>query len=541
MSDYQQWVQMVMIGYDGTMASELRAPVLDPAWFLLRQLHFGEFHHDGGSSPVNIEVTLAQALPSRMRAAAGGQEPAEIRLERSPLEAVIEQEAVAEDGPENLRMRADDGLRLQRMLRAAGLPAQAEVWAARSRFIPPTQAILDDETRDWYDTMAGRVPDARLIAGQIGQIVSGQDTTTVLAPGELDVLAAWQAGPGIWEHDARGQGNWDPEQLEYRLSTGAAVGDGEVVLDVPEYVEGTLDWYAFDVSSDSLALSGQTGFVSIHRLPVPLQFVGMPNNRFWSFEDPSLNFDLLELFTRTDRQPSTATMMALEFALSYGDDWCQVPLPLPAHAICQIRSVVITDCFGDTVTAQRPAGRWNLFRPDDPQAPDGLGTMFVNAAPNLVLNGDPLEEVHFLRDEQANIAWAIETQVPHPLVGSKPPTPPTDTERPASSTGLSWTLSPVNLARNWFPLIPDTDAIGRLALGTLWTARDTRPSGRLLSELLPNKQLHDNEVPSEGVQVTRTWQTTRATDGSLHFWIGRAKSPRQTDRAPDLRFDVVEP
>ncbi|MFI6272796.1 hypothetical protein [Micromonospora zamorensis] len=541
MSDYQQWVQMVPIGYDATMASELKAPVLDPAWFLLRQLHFGEFHHDGGSTPVDIEIAFAQAQPSRMQAAAGGQEAVEIRLGRSPLEAVIEQEVVSSDGLENLRMRAEAGLRLQRLLRAAGLAERADVWAARGRFVPPARAVLDDETRDWYDTMAGRVPDARLIAGLVARIVSGLDTTTVLVPGELDVLKVWQAGTGIWEHSARGQGNWDPEQLEYRLSAGAVVGAGEVVLDVPEYVEGTLDWYAFDVGNVSLGLTGQTGFARIHRLPVPLEFAGMPNNRFWSFEDPGLNFDLLELFTRTDRRPSTATMMALEFALSYGDDWCQVPLPLAAHAVCQIQSVVITDCFGDTVTAQRPAGRWNLFRPDDPLAPDGLGTLFVNAAPNLVLDGEPLEEVHFLRDEQANLAWAIETLVPRLLGGSRPPAVPANAERPASATETSWTLSPVSLARNWFPLVPVADAIGRLAVGVLWTARDARPAGRVLSELLPSKQLHDNEVPSEGVQVTRSWQSARATDGSLHLWIGRAKTPRQTDLAPDLRFDVVDP
>jgi hypothetical protein len=541
MSDYQQWVQMVVLGFDATMAPELKAPVLDPVWFLLRQLHFGEFQHDGGSSPVDIEVTFAQAQPSRMQAAAGGQAPVEIRLGRSPLEPLVEQEAVPGDGLENLRMRAEQGLRLQRLLRTAGLAAQADTWATRGRFAPPAAAVLDDETRDWYDTMAGRIPDARLIGGQIAQIVAGQDTSTVLAPGELDVLKAWQAGTGIWEHSARGQGNWDPEQLEYRLSVGAVVGDDEVVLDVPEYAEGTLDWYDFDVGSVSLGLTGQTGFVHVHRLPVPLQYVGMPNDRFWSFEDPGVDFDLLQLFTGSERLPSTAALMALEFALSYGDDWCQVPLPLPAHALCQVQSVVITDCFGDTVSAQRPAGRWNLFRPDEPLAPDGLSTVFVDAAPNLVVDGEPLEEVHFLRDEQANLGWAIETQVPRPLGGSKAPAPPSDALRPTDETGTSWTMSPVTLPRNWFPLVPVADDFGRLAVGTLWTARDARPAGRLLGELLPNKRLHDYQVPSEGVQVTRSWRAARAIDGSLHFWIGRAKIPRQTELAPDLRFDVVDP
>jgi len=217
-----------------------------------------------------------------------------------------------------------------------------------------------------------------------------------------------------------------------------------------------------------------------------------------------------------------------------------VPLPLQAHTVCQITEVVITDCFGDTVAAQRPAGRWNLFRLDDARAPNGLGTPFVNAAPNLVLDGDSLEEIHLLRDEQANLAWAVEMVVPHPLGGGTQPAPPPVTVRPVDEVGPSWTLSPITLPRNWFPLVPVADQIGRLALGTLWTARDAAPAGRVLTELLPSKRLHDDEVPSEGVQVSRSWQAARALDGSLHFWIGRDKTPRQTELAPALRFDVVE-
>jgi hypothetical protein len=35
-------------------------------------------------------------------------------------------------------------------------------------------------------------------------------------------------------------------------------------------------------------------------------------------------------------------------------------------------------------------------------------------------------------------------------------------------------------------------------------------------------------------------QAARGVDGSLHFWIGRRKTPRRTDLAPALRFDLVE-
>jgi len=573
MNDYQQWWQMLPLYYDKSLVSELEARVFDPVWMLTRQQQFGEFQHDGGATPVDIAVTLAAAQPSRTRAATvAGAAPTsaaappplveswpgasaleaptpsispppilvEIRPGASPLEALVEQEAVIPGQFDGLRVRAEAGLSLQRMLRAAGLAAQATAWATRCPFVLPAQAVVDDETRDWFDAMAGRVPDGQTLTPKVAHVIAGDDTTVALAPGELDVLKAWRAGNGIWVHSALGLGNWDPEQLEYRLSAGAVVGAGEVVLDVPEYVEGTLDWHAFDVGHVSLGLTGQTTPVRLHRLPVALEFAGMPNNRFWSFEDPSLNFDAMELFSHPDRLPSTAAMMALEFMLSYGDDWCQVPIPLPAHSVCQITEVVITDCFGDAVAAQRPAGRWNLFRLDDPRAPDGLGTVFVNAAPNLVFDGDTIEEVHFLRDEQANLAWAIETVVPRPLGGGTPPAPPPAAVVPASESGLRWTLAPTTLPRNWFPLVPAADAIGRLAVGTLWTARDAHPAGRVLTELLPSKRLHDDQVPSEGVQVTRAWQAARAIDGTLHLWIGRAKTPRQTELAPGLRFDVVD-
>ena len=84
--------------------------------------------------------------------------------------------------------------------------------------------------------------------------------------------------------------------------------------------------------------------------------------------------------------------------------------------------------------------------------------------------------------------------------------------------------------------------IGRLALGVAVESRALRsPAGRVLAELrAPRQLLHQEEVPPEGAQVVRRWQSARAIDGSLHFWIGRSKTPRRTDIAPAMRFDVVE-
>jgi len=185
-----------------------------------------------------------------------------------------------------------------------------------------------------------------------------------------------------------------------------------------------------------------------------------------------------------------------------------------------------------------PDGRWNMYRLDAEGAPSNLSRLFLVAAPAEANDGPPLEEIHLIRDEVANVAWAVERATPHPLGAATEPPPQPVVTGAATPPGLTWTLTPPPPPGNWFPLVPV--AIGRLARGVLWNARDQKPAGRLLAELTAPRQLHQEEVPPEGVQVVRRWQSARALDGSLRFWIGRSKTPRQTEIAPAIRFDIVD-
>ena len=264
----------------------------------------------------------------------------------------------------------------------------------------------------------------------------------------------------------------------------------------------------------------------------------MPNPRFWTFEDHAVQFDVLDLLSNPDAEPSPATLMVLDFAMSYSDDWFLVPIALDTWSIFEATAVAVTDVFGDVTLAGHPEGRWNLFRLDTASDPAGLSHLFLTAGPAESIEGPPLEEVHFLPDEVANVGWAVERLVPHPVGHSSAP-PGQDPPRATTPSGLVWTLTPPSPPGNWFPLLP-TD-IGRLALGALWSARDQRPTGRLLGELRASRRpLHQAEVPPEGAQVVRRWQSCRAIDGTVHFWIGRSKTPRRTDIAPAVRFDIVE-
>jgi hypothetical protein len=66
-----------------------------------------------------------------------------------------------------------------------------------------------------------------------------------------------------------------------------------------------------------------------------------------------------------------------------------------------------------------------------------------------------------------------------------------------------------------------------------------RALGRILE---PGQELSlfEEEVPREGVRVTRSYQFTRWIDGSSHFWVGRRKGVGRGEGSSGLRFDSLD-
>jgi hypothetical protein len=532
------WLRLHPESSDDTLATAVQARIHDPLWLLGRQWQFDELRHDAGATPVVVRVDGVSSPLSRLR---GGPVNAVdlavgIATGAAPLEALVERETVMEHSLDNLRLRAESGQHLLRLLRAAEMTARVPFWIEASPFVAPPDADMDDATRQWFNLVEGRVPDG----GGLGEAIRSRLAAGSAPPiieAEAEVLHAWLTwASSRFDSPASGPSSWDPEHVEYAFGVAGRGADGEVALAAPEYVEGRLDWHAFEQIAGTLGASGQATPRRHFRIPAPLDFAGMPNPRFWTFEDSGVRFESLDLLSDPSNPPSAATLMVLDFALSYSDDWFLVPLALEAWSLFETTAVAITDVFGDTTLAHPPAGRWNMFRLEsDGPAPD-LSTVFLAAAPIAANEGPALEEVHFLRDEVANVAWAVERITPHPLGYGIVPKEGIQARR-QTAPGLTWTLNPPPLPCNWFPLLPSS--IGRLALGGLWNHQEQGPSGHVLVDL-QNRQLHQEEVPPEGVQVARRWQSARGLDGSLHFWVGRSKTPRRTDIAPGIRFDIVD-
>ena len=171
------------------------------------------------------------------------------------------------------------------------------------------------------------------------------------------------------------------------------------------------------------------------------------------------------------------------------------------------------------------------------------------------IEGKPLEEVLFLRDEMANLAWGVEriTESPteQPLnsyEAEQQRGAETNTTIPPASEIPVYRLA-TTVPNYWIPLMPmqiDASAQAiRLVRGAVLKPDGSQQivtaKGRILN---PDAQqrlaIYEEEVPREGVRVTRNYQMTRWLDGSTHLWVGRRKEIGSGEGSSGLRFDSAE-
>ena len=68
-------------------------------------------------------------------------------------------------------------------------------------------------------------------------------------------------------------------------------------------------------------------------MPAPLEFDGMPDTRWWAFEDGRTNFGDVDAAT-TD----LAKLLFIEFGLVYANDWFLVPVHAAGGALAPSRA-----------------------------------------------------------------------------------------------------------------------------------------------------------------------------------------------------------
>jgi hypothetical protein len=582
------WTRLEPHPLDGSMARSLQGQVRDPAWMLARQWQLGEFAGADAGSPVQAVLSVStQPLTGYTPNAPGGAGAVEAYDPGLPLEAHVERVPVTL----NVRGSAQLGVYAENAITALGLSAadQATVLAALRTAYPiaatvPPDAAEDAQGRLMRATLAGRVVDgvalaAALAAAQAGGPPLPAPITSVA--GVSDALTALAAYRGSLYSEPAGDDAWQPRRLGYAASvTATTAATGTVTLAAQDFPGGGLDWYSFSLADPGQGAPApapvpsppappapqapQTAVVTF--LPTHVAFRGSPPQRWWEFEDAAHDFGAVAPDT-TD----LATMLVTEFALVYGNDWFQVPVPAAAGSLARVDLLVATDTFGvrtviEPVEQLTPAAGgagaarpWSMFKVTGGSDPATGGSArrspFILLAPSCgaVMEAAPLEEVFFLRDDMAALAWAVQDQVQGPMdapvdglqlafehdAALPPPALPQD----ASSPTQAYVLETV-VPDNWIPMVPVVAPGGARYFRRGVMVRpgygDITPTAHLLTPGTP-LFVADEAVPSEGADVTRGFRRIRWSDGSTVLWLAQRNRPGRGPGWSGLAYDLVVP
>jgi hypothetical protein len=571
----------------------LQAEVRDALWMLTKQWQMGEFRGSDAGSPVFAKLQIDTTRLTKYQPA---DQAAQLFETDVPLEGTVERRAIPltmGGRPVSLDLRLVMGRQWLKMTAAIGyrdafiaaypVPApdpankqdadrcaQPEVWqlfaAAAGRAMDGGTLYLyltADPSHHAYDGVAGVSPsDHAAIDEQAAKFV------------------AWFARELL--QPSAGDDAWVPPRLEYQFAASAPRPDGsEKVYVADQYYQGNLDWFSVDVdpgtSLGEVTGSGDTGLPPAEprtMIPVPVSFSGMPNTRWWAFEDNKTNFGDIDAST-TD----LAKLLFIEFALVYSNDWFIIPYTLPAGAIATITGFVVQNTFGERfwITAAGSGAddawqRWSMFTVNSLAAGAAADTSLV-LMPTVakIQQGPATEEVWLVRDEAANMVWGIEKTVPLASGDSKPGleaakqtlafyqglvaavSPPP----PAPGASLRYEVM-TTVPESWIPFAPvhvDGDnreiqlqrsALPRIIDGDPDPPVKVQPRTVLLRQGLDEATpqpyfLHEEEVSRAGTAATQAYQRTRWTDGQVYTWLRVRRQTGRGEGSSGLAFDQAIP
>jgi hypothetical protein len=380
-----------------------------------------------------------------------------------------------------------------------------------------------------------------------------------------------------------GDDAWAPPSLDYRFAASApAAGGGEKVYVADDYFQGRLDWYSLDVDSSAAALddgapAGGLPAQDVRTtIPVAVTFTGMPNTRWWAFEERKTNYGDVDAST-TD----LAKLLFLEFALVYGNDWFVVPYTLPSGTIAAVCGLAVTNVFGERFWVESAdAGadadwqRWSMYTIND-VSPEGRAadtSLLLLPTTAKVDQASPEEDVMLIRDEVANMVWGVEATVP---LRSGVTAPGIEAARqlraffeaalgaaappPAASAPIRYQIMST-VPENWIPFIPvhvpddnreiqlQRAAMPRIIEGDPNPPIKVQPRTVLLRQGLdavppatpqPYFVHEEEEVPRAGTRLFHAFQRARWTDGSTVVWLRVRRQTGRGEGSSGLRFDEL--
>jgi hypothetical protein len=427
---------------DDDFSRGLEARWAGAKWGLARQWQVGEFQGEDTGSPIRVCLTtktnrintldFGTETPSRSLIDEQSEEP-------YPLEPLVEHDHIhPKEIMANWRMRVQIGQQFERFLFADdSLSDRAIFIICELRKLYPIKLPTDTErksidraTQRFLSVMVGRVIDGGRLLQSVGIPVVdtwklpasvrnqfGVDIDVDDIDESLGELKKWfealygkisDSEPSAWIQDS----------LEYQFRVHAPSGDENITLSAPSYQNGELDWYTCDLESFPDEVKDST-IDTEDFVPSRVSFHGMPHPRWWAFEDSYTDFGNVDTV-----KTNLAQMMIMNFGMMiYGNDWFMIPLPVKIGTITRIETLTVTDVFGVETNVPRaqsvsddPLQAWQMYSLSRTDNPDEVGDfLFLPPTVGFAEESPPLEEVRFMRDEMANMVWAMEHTIQNGL------------------------------------------------------------------------------------------------------------------------------
>ncbi|GAA4273764.1 hypothetical protein U6A24_02495 [Aquimarina gracilis] len=546
---------------DANNKSGLEMRVADPLWMLGRQWQFGEFNAEDNGSPISAQANFRKQQIDAY-SFTGFQNPKS--LEGAPLEPKVEAVKI---NPNDLRSKVRIGQKIASLIKDMIPFDEANDLIAGLQVEFPLQPLgeMDQRSSKFFDLMSVKVIDGGQLLSAIENETLPSDYAAQLSE-VIDRLKNWYKELHV-EPDEHS--SWNPKHLAHEFKVH---GPDNTSIKAPDYQNGHLDWYSFDSAGVDIDPDEQTQNTE-NFMPTRVSFAASPDRRLFSFEDNILQLDEMDM-----DESDFVKLLISDFTLTSDNDWFTIPLQMKLGEMCWVNHIDVKDVFGITTRIKnneqtvRLNGNglkvWDAFKirkydalngrlPGEPLFNKKEHFLYLPQVTTFKQESRPLEELLFLRDEYANMVWAVEKTVSNgmgkptngydlhlelngPFVGS-------GIEEQNNSSIPRFRLgSPV--PSNWIPYLPFhiEDNVKHIELRRAVMVRNDIDTE--LADINPISSLAQNDIttireeaiPREGVRVQLTKQRARAANGKTFVWLGRKISVGKGEGSSGLQFDKIE-
>ena len=582
---YQSWTKIESRTRNWDFTKNLSNSIHDPLWMLTRQWQFGEFQGEDAGALAQAKIYYHHAPVDHLSLAGNAPQMIDHSI---PLDAAVEQITT----PLDLHLRMQMGRHWLKMLEEFLPETQSEAIKGIFSNHPDLQFKIPtlEPDQEWEEQANILTQESniqmlhtairlkRLDGGALyTKLKSGSKASTYLAEANPEVdevgdrFVAWfdrtYSQPASPETDA-----WEPNRLEYQFGYSARQKDGRwKPLEASEYHGRQLGWYSSDFHGEMSTANAEhvpLESKAISIIPSPVRFAGMPHPRWWRLEDNTINFGDIGM-AKTD----IAKLIFAEFGLVYGNDWMLTPLNLPVGHMAKIEKITVMDSFGvqteiQSANEMKPEEPWQMFHLFDQEGVDHQ--LFLAPINTQIQESKPIEEVHFMRDEMANMVWGIEKIIPNGLGDGMDGQESGIRKRAFLNHLVEEEVS--NLLKNdatvayklttqvpehWIPFIAkkigkkskETQIrLQRAAMPRVLKGRKPeriRPRTSLLRKGLENAVkvpyfIQEEEIPRSGSIISTKWRRTRWLNGKVVVWLARERTNGRGEADSALQFDRIQ-